>query len=330
MKTVILCGGSGTRLWPISTDDHPKQFLPLFENESLFSKTIKRNDSDSYIIIANSRHQSLVKEQTPQNSLRLYEEVGRNTAPAIALACLFSEPDDILLIVPSDHLIKNQKNYEKAIEQAQELALQGNLVTFGITPTHPETGYGYIEADGNNVKSFKEKPEIETAKKYLSAGNYFWNSGMFCFQAKTFLSELESHASDIFEQCKRFHSKITDTNDIVLRQEKLMTIRSESIDYAVMEKSSKVKVIPSDLGWSDLGSFDSLYEHLNKDDNQNTKTENHIQINSNNNLIINETKKVISTFDVDDLIIVNTDDALLIGKKGESQKVKEILAKIKK
>lgn len=330
MKTVILCGGSGTRLWPISTDDHPKQFLPLFENESLFTKTIKRNNSDSFIIISNAKHKNLVKEQAPDNSLLLYEEVGRNTAPAIALACFFSNPDDLLLIVPSDHLIQKQDNYEQAIEKAKEFALAGNLVTFGIKPTHPETGYGYIESDQNDVLSFKEKPNFETAKTYLEKGNYFWNSGMFCFQAKTFLSELKEHAQDIYEQCQRFHSKITDKNDIILREEKLLTIRSESIDYAVMEKSNKVKVVPSDLGWSDLGSYDSLDEHLSKDDNGNTICSNNINLDSKNNLIINESKKVITTFDVEGLIIVNTDDAVLIGKKGESQKVKEILAKLKK
>lgn len=329
MRTVILCGGSGTRLWPISTNKLPKQFIKIFENESLFEKTIKRNKSDSFTIIANSNHQDLVKNSLPDNALALYEEVGRNTAPAIALACLFAEPEEILLVVPSDHLINKQDNYTQAIAQAKAFAQEDKLVTFGIQPTHPETGYGYIEANGNDVLSFKEKPDLETAKSYLAKGNYFWNSGMFCFKAKVFLEELKEHAPDIYEICARLHSKITDKNHIVLKEEKLKQIRSESIDYAVMEKSKRVKVIPSDLGWSDLGSFDSLYEHLALDTDKNTKTKNLVSIDSQNNLIINELDSPIALFDVENMIIVNTKEGVLFGKRGESQKVKDLLQKIK-
>ena len=336
MKVVILCGGSGTRLWPISRTLYPKQFVKLFENTSLFQKTIERNKSvaQSFSIIINQEQYFLGLDQMEEMKLTaeksfILEPIGRNTAPAIAMAALAAKPEEILLVVPSDHLIENQAAYEEVLKKAQELASQDQLVTFGIKPGYPETGYGYIEANGLEVKSFKEKPTQEKAEQYLKAGNYFWNSGMFCFKAKAYLEELQKSAPDIYDQClNAFKNARTDTA-LRLNIDDMRAIRSESIDYAVMEKSSKVKVIPSDIGWSDLGSFDSLYEALPKDKEGNTLSDNIINLGSKNNLILSN-KRLISTIDVEDLMIIDTQDAIVIAKKGSTQKVKELVAEVKK
>ncbi len=336
MQVVILCGGSGTRLWPISRSLYPKQFVRLFGNESLFQKTLRRNinQADSFTIVINQEQYFMGLDQLeelkiPNKRKFILEPIGRNTAPAIAMAAFASEPEEILLIVPSDHLIEKTDDYEKSIKEAIKLANDGNLVTFGIKPGYPEIGYGYIEAAGYDVKAFKEKPNLELAKKYLEAGNYFWNSGMFCFKANTFLNELKKHAPDIYEQSKKTFNNSKADPAIRLNAEDMKAIRSESIDYAVMEKSQHVKVIPADIGWSDLGSFDSLYEALPKDESGNTIAQNVIHSGSKNNLVISH-KRLISTIDVDDLMIVDTMDALLIAKKGSTQKVKELLAEVKK
>lgn len=335
MKTVILCGGSGTRLWPISRKSSPKQFAQIFGNESLFEKTIQRNQSfsSSFMVVVNEVQLDACQKQVPntltKNTSFLIEPIGRNTAPAIALAAFASDPEEILLVLPSDHLIKDQSIYNECIMQAKQMAENGQLVTFGIKAKYPETGYGYIEADGTKVISFKEKPDHATAEKYVANGNYFWNSGMFCFKASTFLSELQSFSPDIYENAlKTFNNKGSKENITTFNLKDMESIPADSIDYAVMEKSQKVSVVPSPFYWSDMGSFDSLYEELDKDQMGNTTNDLFCPLNSNNNLVIGN-KRVIATFDINDLIIVDTEDALLIGKKGESQKVKELLEKIK-
>lgn len=336
MKVVILCGGSGTRLWPVSRALYPKQFCQLFGKESLFQKTISRNIplADSFSIVINQEQYFMGLDQMEEMKLELgkqfiLEPVGRNTAPAIALAAFASKPDDILLIVSSDHLIEKQNEYLDVLKKAKRLAEEEKLVTFGIKPAYPETGYGYIEANGFEVKSFKEKPDQRTAENYVKAGNYFWNSGMFCFKAKTFLDELKKHAPDIYENSFQTFEHAKKDSVLRLNLEDMKAIRADSIDYAVMEKSSLVKVVPSDIGWSDVGSFDSLYEALPKDQNGNTESENTINLGSKNNLIIGG-KRLISTIDVNDMIIVDTSDALVIAKKGSTQKVKELVSEVKK
>lgn len=331
MKTVILCGGSGTRLWPVSRKTAPKQFAKILDDQSLFEKTIERNEnlSEEIIVIVNEKQFSICESQTKSKTRFLLEPIGRNTAPAIALACFEVDPEDILLIVPSDHLIGDSKSYHDCVTMAQNLASSDYLVTFGINAKYPETGYGYIEASGNNVVSFKEKPDFETAKQYVNSGNYYWNSGMFCFKAKVFLEELAIHSPEIYKQVKTvFDHKIKNNNIIKYDLELMLQVPDNSIDYAVMEKSNKVKVVPSNFMWSDLGSFDSLYEELSKDENQNATNSTTILINSKNNLILGN-KRVITTFDVNDLIIVDTADALLIGKRGQSQNVKKIVDVLK-
>lgn len=335
MKTLILCGGSGTRLWPLSRSLFPKQFYPLFENQSLYQQTLNRNynHSDEFLIVINQEQYFMGLDQ--QESLfknkkchYILESVGRNTAPAIALAALSCSPEEILLVVPSDHLILNQKEYEKTIQRAKTLAMNNKLITFGINPTYPETGYGYIESLNEKVLSFKEKPSLEIAKTYLQAGNYFWNSGMFCFKAGFFLSELEKFAPEVFKQSKIAFEKSNPFPTKRILKDLMMNIPDISIDYAVMEKSHSVGMVKAEFDWSDLGSFDSLYAALPKDKNGNTLYQDHFNIESKNNLIMGQ-KKFIATIGIEDLAIIDTPDALLISKRGETQKVKDVVHHLK-
>ncbi|MFT5660593.1 MAG: mannose-1-phosphate guanylyltransferase [Sulfurimonas sp.] len=337
MTNIILCGGNGTRLWPISRTLMPKQFVKLFEDKSLFQLTIERNSKlcESELVVSNTEQYFLALDQLDElereKSKYLLEPIGRNTAPAIALACLSLAEDEIVLVTPSDHLIKDEVAYAKAVQRAKELAQENYLVTFGITPTFAETGFGYIEANSINaedVEAFHEKPDFKTATKYLNDGNYYWNSGMFCFKAGVFLEELKTYSPKIYESSLGAFKNAA-TNDVLrIKHEDMLEIPEDSIDYAVMEKSSKVKVIPASIDWSDLGSFDALYEELPKDENNNTMNENHISIDSKNNLIYGSERK-IATVDIEDLIIVDTGDALLVSKKGSSQKVKKIVSQVR-
>lgn len=335
MTNIILCGGSGTRLWPVSRTLMPKQFVKLFDNKSLFQLTIKRNNQicGNQLIVSNAEQYFLALDQLEElaqtKNTYLLEPVGRNTAPAIALACMSLTPDELVLVTPSDHLIKNKVEYNKVVARAKNLAVQNQLVTFGITPQFAETGFGYIEADGEDVKAFHEKPDHDTAVQYLEAGNYYWNSGMFCFKAGIFLEELKKYSPEIYETSLNAYNNADKKESIRIKYEDMSRIPEDSIDYAVMEKSARVKVIPSDIAWSDLGSFDSLYEELPKDNNGNTINENHVSIDSKNNFIYGNERK-IATVDIEDTIIVDTGDALLISKKGSSQKVKKIVEKVRK
>ncbi|MFA6192450.1 MAG: mannose-1-phosphate guanylyltransferase/mannose-6-phosphate isomerase [Sulfurimonas sp.] len=350
MTNIILCGGSGTRLWPISRNLMPKQFVKLFDDKSLFQLTLKRNSKlcSTQFIVSNAEQYFLALDQIEEQNhgvKYLLEPIGRNTAPAIALACMACKEDEIVLVTPSDHLIKNETEYEKVLIRAKELAEQGSLVTFGITPTFAETGFGYIEGgdvhptnalatgvsafSARDVKAFHEKPNFERATKYLKAGNYYWNSGMFCFKAGVFLEELKKYSPEIYSACENaLKNTELQTQLIRIKHEDMLAIPEDSIDYAVMEKSSKVKIVPSNIDWSDLGSFDALYEELPKDENNNTENPNHIAVDSKNNLVYGH-ERVIATVDIEDLIIIDTSDALLISKKGSSQKVKEVVNQIK-
>ena len=375
MTNIILCGGSGTRLWPISRTLMPKQFVKLFNDKSLFQLTLMRNSfmCSKAFIVSNEQQYFLAQDQLSQlnmfeeqNSTFLLEPIAKNTAPAIALACLELQEDEIVLVTPSDHLVKNEQEYKKVIANAKELAQQGHLVTFGITPTFAQTGFGYIEADGLEVKAFHEKPDFQKATEYLRAGNYYWNSGMFCFKAGVFLQELQKYAPEIYNTCKNAlkneaitpsngkdksllpnqHSKGNEVSTsskynshgsevstsskkvIIVDEASMLKIPEDSIDYAVMEKSKKVKVVAADISWSDVGSFDALYDELPKDEDGNTVNEKYVQIDSKNNFIYGNERK-IATVDIEDLIIVDTGDALLISKKGSSQKVKNIVQKIR-
>jgi mannose-1-phosphate guanylyltransferase len=335
MTNIVLCGGNGTRLWPISRTLFPKQFVKLFSNKSLFQLTVERNSKlcKSQFIVSNSEQYFLALDQLEElkksNNNYLLEPIGRNTAPAIALSCMALEYDEIVLVTPSDHIIKDEKEYEKVLKKAKEFAKDNKLVTFGIKPTFAETGFGYIETLNEfDVKAFHEKPDFETATSYLKAGNYYWNSGMFCFKAGVFLDELEKYSPEIYNQSLNAFNNANKNEIIRIKHEDMMAIPEDSIDYAVMEKSDIVKVIPSNIDWNDVGSFDALFEELPKDKNGNTKNDNHISIDSKNNLVYGREKK-IATIDVEDLIIIDTGDALLVSKKGSSQKVKKVVEKLK-
>ena len=334
MINIILCGGNGTRLWPVSRTLMPKQFVKLFGEKSLFQLTVERNAKvcSSQFIVSNTDQYFLASDQLSElcelNNNYLLEPIGRNTAPAIALSCMALDYEDVVLVTPSDHLIKNEDEYHKVLKQAKKLAQDGFLVTFGIVPTFAEVGFGYIEANGTDVKAFHEKPDLETATKYLEQGNYYWNSGMFCFQAGVFLDELKKHSPSIYATCFEAYNNASKKELIQIVLEDMIEIPEDSIDYAVMEKSTKVKVIPSDIGWSDVGSFDALHAELEKNENNNTKRDNLIDIDSTNNLVL--ANKKVALIDVHDLVIVSTSDALLISRQGSSQKVKDVVTHLKK
>ena len=326
MKNIILCGGSGTRLWPLSRKLMPKQFLKLFEDKTLFQKTIERNSkvSNKLMVITNLDQYFIALDQLEElnnkfnieNTKFLLEETGRNTAPAIAFAALESDEDEILFITPADHLIKNEDKYKEAIEKAKELAERDYLVTFGIAPVEPYTGYGYIEANGEDVIKFHEKPDLKTAQEYLKQGNYYWNSGMFMFKAGVFLEELKKHSLELYEQILKVEREKTHNN--LIRLKNMSRLEDISIDYAIIEKSNKIKVVKTEFKWNDVGSFDSLIDEINSKDTIEIKSENNFYYSDNE-------KKVIATIGIEDLIVIDTTDALLISKKGQTQKVKDIV-----
>ncbi len=336
MINLILCGGCGTRLWPVSRTLMPKQFAKLFNGSSLFQGTVLTNSvvCESQYVISNAEQYFLAKDQLSEIAGKgtprfMLEPVGRNTAPAIALACLTLDPETVVLVSPSDHVIRNREAYLKCLKRAEVLAESGNLVTFGIAPTSPETGYGYIEADGENVKRFVEKPNLETAKKYLENGNFYWNSGIFCFKVSTFLSELEKYAPEMFTACKNALAGSVKENALLrVKHNDMLAIPANSIDYAVMEKSDKVKVVPSDIGWSDLGSFDALYEEYPHDELGNNVNPKHVAVGTTNSMVIGN-QRLVATIDLDKMLVVDTPDALLVAPLSSSQKVKKVVEKLK-
>ncbi len=317
MKNVVLCGGAGTRLWPLSRTLMPKQFIKLFDDTSLFQLTITRNSAvcDNTLLVTNKELFFIADEQIKQQSTSKYtyllEGVGRNTAPAITLAALSSDPDEVLFITPSDHLIRDVNAYHETIIKAEQYAKEGHLVTLGITPTYAETGYGYIQHDKHEVLGFFEKPELTLAEQYIAQGNYLWNSGMFCFRAGVFLQALETHAPEILQACKDALAHSTDK--IHISAEAMNSIPEDSIDYAVMERATNVKVVPLDAGWNDVGSFESLAQELPNDEHH--------------NLIISD--KVVRTIDIEHSIIIDSGDALLVAPKSSTQKVKQVVQTLK-
>ena len=336
MTNVILCGGSGSRLWPVSRENLPKQFLKMFDGNSLFQLTVKRNKnySEDFIFVSNETQYFMtvdqVKEIGVENYTSILEPVGRNTAASIALAAFSVNKEEIIFVTPSDHLIEDNKAYNKVVKKALQSAIDDNLVTFGITPTAPKTGYGYIEIESCKddiciVKSFKEKPDSTTAEKYIKKGNYFWNSGMFMFKAGVYLNELKKHSPDIYEDAKKAFDNAQRNGYIRINKEEMLQIRDESIDYAVMEYSKKIKMIKSDIDWKDVGDFDSLYDVFPKDKDGNTENDKLLSINSKNNLVFGRYKKQIAINNIQDMIIVDTPTALLITRRGDGQDIKNIV-----
>lgn len=321
---VILSGGVGSRLWPLSRKSRPKQYIPLFNNNTLFKMTIDRNRvfANDLIVVGNIDNYELSRKDIEDAGVNTFTEiveaVPRNTAASIAFAAFSAQPEDILIVCPSDHIITGEELYATAIHKAIALAKDGHVVTFGSIPTRPETGYGYIEYnDDLDVLSFKEKPNKETAQAYVESGKYLWNSGMFCFQAKVYLEELKQYNEAIYSSAKN----TWDNNSNGFLDETLMNaIPSESVDYAVMEHSQKLKVVPFSFDWSDLGSFESLWEYLEKNDVHHTNTK---------NLTIGTTKHV-EFLGLENLVYVETEDAILIMPKDMSQDVKKIYERLEK
>ncbi len=344
MIPVILSGGSGTRLWPYSRSLYPKQFLPLVGDTTMLQSTVKRLAGSlaaaNPIVVCNNNHRFMVAEQIQSLGLEaaaiVLEPAARNTAPAVALAALAakSEGDDpILLILPADHVINDLAAFHVAIAQAQEAAESDKLVTFGIVPTHAETGYGYINAEGadtvRTVRQFVEKPNKATAEKYLASGEYFWNSGMFAFKASVFLAELEKYSPDMLQACKDSFAKAqTDLDFTRVDEEAFAACPEDSIDYAVMEKTSQAVLIPLDADWSDVGSWSALWDISEKDEQGNAGRGDVIFQDSKNNFVQAD-KKLITTLGVENLVVVETDDAILVANKDKVQDVKSIVNQLK-
>ncbi|KAA1143147.1 mannose-1-phosphate guanylyltransferase/mannose-6-phosphate isomerase [Citrobacter portucalensis] len=343
---IIMAGGSGTRLWPLSRSLYPKQFLSLTNENSLLQETLKRLDGLNClppVIVSNNEHRFIVAEQLRQFGVDdfqiILEPVGRNTAPAVALAALKAlelHGDHHMLVLAADHAIQDIEAFHAAVLAAEQESVDNKLVTFGIVPTKPETGYGYIKK-GEQVKnsvfkvnSFVEKPDLETAKNYLEQKCYLWNSGMFMFKASVYLDELKKFRPDILAACKEsLSSASTDLDFIRLNSDVFAECPDESIDYAVMEKTQDCVVIPLDAEWSDIGSWTSLWEISEKDEHENVSHGDVINYNSRNNYIYSE-GSLISTVGVNNLIIVQTKDALLVAQQDNVQDIKKIVEILKK
>ncbi|MDG6099210.1 mannose-1-phosphate guanylyltransferase/mannose-6-phosphate isomerase [Alteromonas oceani] len=345
MKPVVLAGGSGSRLWPKSRAALPKQFLALTSEQTMLQETLQRLDGSSAanpIVICNDAHRFLVAEQLRQmggdHGGIILEPVGRNTAPAIALAALHAmqtDDDPVLLVLAADHLIKDSAGFQAAVSKANELAMDGNLVTFGIVPDQAHTGYGYIKGGeaigvGMKVDEFVEKPDLATAQQYVDSGNYFWNSGMFMFKASVYLAELKKHAPEMYSICEQaIASESKDLDFIRIDPEIFATCPDDSIDYAVMEKTALAAMVPLDAGWSDVGSWSSLWETAdNKDEKGNVIVGDAI-LEGVNNSYINAEERLIAVVGLDDVVVVETKDAVMVANKNKVQDIKNVVNKLK-
>lgn len=345
---VIMAGGTGSRLWPLSRELYPKQFICLHGKNSMLQETVNRLDgiqTRDPMVICNEEHRFLVAEQLRQvnklSSNIILEPVGRNTAPAIALAALnavSSGDDPILLVLAADHIMENEAAFHMAVENATPYAKTGSLVTFGIIPTGPETGYGYIHRGEQlsnvenapfRVQRFVEKPDLETAEAYLRCGEYYWNSGMFMFRAERYLQELEKFRPDILAACQSAISSVDKQSDFIkIDKECFMTCPDESVDYAVMEKTDDAVVIPLDAGWSDVGSWSALWE-VNEKDEQGNSLQGDTFLHNTQDCYINTDDQLVAAIGVDNLVIVNTKDAVLVANKNEVQDVKRVVEFLK-
>lgn len=341
MYGIILAGGSGSRLWPLSRELYPKQLLNIMSDKSLLQSTFERlthcMDKSNILSITNTKHASNVKmqiQELTENPIVLSEPVAKNTAPAIALAAKYilqkTNEDPIILVVPSDHLIKDNKKFLATVKKGEKLAQEGYIVTFGIQPDYPETGYGYINTlkqleVGYKVKEFVEKPDFETAKSYLKAGTYYWNSGIFMFKASVMMKEFAKLAPEI--------AKITNSVDFINSKDipfvEFDKMPSISIDYAIMEKSDKIALLKLESDWNDLGSWKSIYDVSNKDENNNVFV-GHVIDEGSKNSFVYASSKLVTTIGLEDTIIIETEDAILACKKDKTQDVKRIYETLKK
>ena len=352
---LILAGGSGSRLWPMSREMYPKQLLKICSDSTLFQSTFKRlvnNVDDKRIFsITNVKHCSNIKMQLSELQEKfcrkteykvITEPVGKNTAPAIALATQYiknlseKNKDSIILVVPSDHMISDEIEFSNTVEKGIKLAKEGYIVTFGVVPQKVDTGFGYIKTGKNakiqgfvktalKVTEFKEKPDFKTAKEYVDSGKYYWNSGIFMFKVSTFLSELKKHSPEILNILKT--ATLTD-KEPTIEYEIFKNMPDISIDYAVMEKSNKIALLPLDCGWNDLGSWQAIYDVSQKDKNGNYITGNVIDFDSKNSMIYSNSK-LITTIGLNDTVVIETEDAILVCDKNRTQDVKKVYEKLK-
>ena len=369
LNIAILCGGSGTRLFPISRELMPKQFVGFFDGTSLFQQTILRNLqfndlplSERFFIITNESHYFLAKNEiekldsrvnygnlsanlsqknsdlsanhTTKNGAKfdfILESVSKNTASALLFIALQVKRDEVILALPSDHIIKDLPNYERSIQNALNLAHSGKIVLFGIKPENANTGYGYI-SDKNGKVAFFEKPDLATAKRYLKEGGYFWNSGMFCFKAGVLIDEFKAHKPELLKQAQIALKNALKDNDFThLRREDCESLEDISIDYAIMEKSQNLALLEANFAWSDVGSFDSLSDEYPKDSAENAHNGEILALDSHKNFVLsqNTQNKLTALLGVNDLAIVDTDDCLMISKREECQNIKKIVAILK-
>lgn len=336
---VILSGGAGTRLWPLSRELRPKQLLPLTSQQTLLQETALRLGGRP-IVVCNHEHRFIVAEQLREIGIEpqgiMIEPMGRNTAPAVAVSALLAEssPDSLLLVMPSDHQIRDVEAFRRAVDKAIPQAQAGKLVTFGIKPTDANTGYGYIRrgaACGEcfDVEQFVEKPDLATAQAYLDSGDYLWNGGIFLFSAQAYLGELTRQRPDMVDLCRRALAEgETDLFFFRLAEAAFEAIKGESIDYAVMEQTSRAAVVPVDMGWSDIGSWSALWAESGPDRNGNVVLGD-VVTNATTNSYIRSERQLVATIGIDNLIVVATDDAVLIADKAHDQDVKKIVEELK-
>ncbi len=343
IQPVILAGGTGSRLWPLSRELYPKQLLSLTGRNSLLQTTLMRisllNGVLPPILVIGEEHRFLTKAQVEELALfseyhLLLEPLGRDTAPAVCGAALFAQQNcpeaDVLLMLPADHLIARPDAFVEAVSRAQGLASEGKLVTFGLVPDRPETGYGYIKrGEAGHVDQFVEKPDLETAKTYVAAGKYLWNSGMFAFSVKTLLAELQHHAQDMVS-CMNEAVQQGSRDGVFFRfgQEAMERCPAKSIDYALMEKTDAAMVVEADFGWSDIGSWKALWEVADKDDQGNV-TSGDVLLEETTNCLIRSEDTLVATIGLDEMIVIETADAVLVAPLDRSQDVKKIVNRIK-
>lgn len=340
MYGIILAGGSGSRLWPLSRELYPKQLLRLNNSkksllEMTFLRLLDLIDEKNIISITNQKHATDVKTQLnslAQNPVVLSEPVAKNTAPAIAAAVKYildTRCDDVIIVVPSDHLIKDAKAFSKTVLEGEKLAREGYIVTFGVKPDSPQTGYGYIKAKkpiggGFEVDEFKEKPDEKTAKKYLEDGNYFWNSGIFMFKASTFVEALKEYAKEIYENYEKFDFSTQENIPYVIFNQ----MPSISFDYAVMEHAKNIALVPLESDWSDLGCWEAIYDINKKDEGGNVKIGNIMEEGCQNSLLY-ASDRLVAGVGLKDVVVVETSDAVLVCKKDKAQDVKKIFDRLK-
>jgi mannose-1-phosphate guanylyltransferase/mannose-6-phosphate isomerase len=354
---VVLCGGVGARLWPVSRESYPKPFIKLQDGESLIQKTFKRasmqDEVSEILTVTNRNYYFQTRDEFTELSLKpsiplefLLEPFGRNTAPAIALAAMDVAQkfggDAKLLVLPADHIIQNENAFSNAVQIAVDLAEAGQLVTFGLKPEHPDTGFGYIEKghdfanidcpasfSASMVKTFAEKPDLETAQTYVDSGNFLWNAGIFCFRADTFLEALDQCSPEVFNATKECFASLSSVDGPAqIHPELFSQVPDISVDYAVMEKAKNVAVVGCDIGWSDVGSWASLSEHVPKDQFNNSIEGEGLAFDSHNCYIHSE-DRLVATLGVKDLVVIDTSDALLVADKNRAQDVKKVVQHLK-